>query len=148
MSKPRRSAAALLASCMAAFLLAGCTLGLKSWPEPRDQADTFGWHSVNARLEGRCLMVEARLDGDYRNFESAYLHIQPLGPDACAGCPFNTARSLEFRRGAPGFEMVGPWMQMRVCDVDTSIPHRIRIQGINRLAALPDITSQVVRTDP
>ncbi len=130
------------------ILLIGCTLGFKSWPEPHEQQDKFTWHSVTPRFEGDCLVIEGRLNGAFDNLLTVYLKLEPLGEAACASCPFKPSRTIELRVGDSGFQLIGPWMKIQLCTIDTSIPHRLVLVGINRHKGLAPVTSEIVRIDP
>jgi hypothetical protein len=130
------------------LLAAGCTMGIKAWPQPADDDGKFTWRSVTATFEGGCVVVEGRLDGEFKNIESVHLDLEALDAEACAECPFKPSRSKTFRPGTPGFELVGPWMRLRECGLDPSVPVRLRLRAVNRRAALVDVASEVIRIDP
>lgn len=129
-------------------LLAGCTLGFKSWPKPEQSKDTFGWHSVALQLAGNSMIIEGRLDGKYDNFKDVRVLIEPLGPDSCSECPFKPSISKEFRSGDAGFQLVGPWMKIQVNGIDTTIPYRVRLVATNRMQGLDKVPSTIERIDP
>lgn len=137
-----------LCALLATLSLASCTMGIKAWPEPAENSDKFSWRSVNAAFQGPCIVVEARLDGAFKNIETVYLELERLDENACAECPFKPTRVYEFRPGSADFELVGPWMKMRVCEPGAPVPYRLRLRGSSSKTGLTDVSSNVQRIDP
>ena len=131
-----------------ATLMTGCTLGFKSWPQPKAAQDKFAWHSVTLQLAGDSLVIEGRLTGSFENFQYVRVFVEPLGPDSCDQCPFNPVITKEYRPGDPGFELVGPWMKVQLGGLDTAIAYRVQLVGTNRLDGLADVQSTIERIDP
>lgn len=130
-------------------LLSACALGFKGWPAPQSAEDQFAWRLVTAQRQGTCLIIEGRLTGAYKNLGSVTAQLEKLGPDGgCVECPFSPDRLADFSRGDVGYQEIGPYVRLRICDIDPALEYKFRIVGHNALRSLPAVQSEVLITSP
>ena len=134
---------------LACLLLSGCALGYKGWPQPQSADDQFLWRLVTGERQGSCLVIEGRLEGAYQNLASVTVQLEGLGPDAgCVECPFSPDRLVDLAPGDSGYEEIGPYVRLVVCDVEPAREYKFRIVGHSSLRSLQPVRSSVLISSP
>ncbi|MGE4292280.1 MAG: hypothetical protein AB7E32_08725 [Desulfovibrio sp.] len=131
------------------ILLSACALGYKDWPQPQNADDQFLWRLVTAERQGSCLVIEGRLEGAYKNLASVTVQLESLGPDGgCAECPFSPDRLVDLGRGDSGYEEIGPYVRLVVCDIDPAREYKFRLVGHSTLRTLQPVRSKLLISAP
>lgn len=131
------------------ILLTACTLGYKDWPQPQNAEDRFSWRLVTAERQGACLVIEGRLSGAYQYLSYVTVQLEALGDGAgCVECPFNPSMLRDLARGDSGYEEIGPYVRLVVCDLDPNREYKFRIVGHSSLRSLRPVRSEVMISEP
>lgn len=124
------------------LLVLGAGCGKKVWPEPEADDERFEIEIEQARLEGECLHVQARLIGNYRNLAGVILEVEE-SVVPCPGCPFMATSSEVLSPGAQEVHMDGDLLQVSLCGFDPEKYNRVRLTGVNVYRDLGDVHSNV-----
>ncbi|WP_291319057.1 hypothetical protein [Desulfonatronospira sp.] len=124
------------------LLVLGAGCGKKVWPEPEADDERFEIKIEQARLEGDCLYVQARLRGNYQNLTGVILEVEE-SVVPCPGCPFMATSSEVLSPGAQEVHMDGDLLQVSHCGVDSEKYKRVRLTGVNVYRDLGDVRSNV-----
>ena len=124
------------------LLVLGVGCGKKVWPEPEADDERFEIKIEQARLEGECLHIQARLKGNYQNLAEVTLEVEE-SVVPCPGCPFMATSSEVLPPGAQEVHMEGDLLQVSLCGFDPEKYNRVRLTGVNVYRDLGDVHSNV-----
>ncbi|MDD4730541.1 MAG: hypothetical protein PHX58_01265 [Desulfovibrio sp.] len=130
------------------LLISACTLGYKAWPAPEEKEDAFAWRLVTAQRKDGCLIIEGRLQGNYENLDFVTVQLEAMPTDGCVECPFAPQRLVDMHRGDAGYDEIGPYVRLTLCDLEPDLMYKFRIVGHNALRSLQPQRSGVLIAEP
>lgn len=136
---------------LSVFLLFGCALGKKEWPEAVRKEDRFSLRLLEGSRTGTCLKLVLEVEGASHRLESVLVQYEPVGDgpdDGCIGCPFIPKDAVLLRPGEDGFRLSGSELILSLCSFEADREYRFRVAGVNALSSLPSATTKVYVADP
>jgi hypothetical protein len=126
---------------MVGFLcLTAC--GLKVWPQPQADEDTFAWGDITYASRGTCLEINGILTGAYENLAKIELEIA-YTEDDCPTCPFKSEQSVVFAMDAPELSRHDGALRIEYCQLPVSASYRWRVVAYNVHTLLQKVQSKV-----
>lgn len=141
----------LLLTLLVVTLLAVNGCGVKMWPSPQNNEDTFSFASVTGRRTGECLKVVVKVNGAFKNIDNFSLQFQADGNgpgEGCPTCPFFPAIRKQFTPGSEGIQSDGSTFVFSQCGLDPEKSYRYRVVGRNAYEALGVVISDVYIVTP
>jgi hypothetical protein len=133
---------ALILLVLALACLAGC--GLKVWPSPQTDQDTFSLSEVNGTRQGPCLRISARIKGAAENLKTIIVELEGTTKgQLCRTCPFQPSSCQTLDPSSAQVAREQERLIVRVCDLDPKKIYRWRLQGTNVYSGLPSVRSKV-----
>lgn len=132
--------AALLVS-----LAASASCGNKQWPRPNLEEESFSFARVQGRRQGKCLLVNAELQGNTESVSALYLQIE--APGGCPDCPFSPEQRIEYLPGNPQFLLKDGILSLSYCGLDPDRQYRWRLTGATRLRPGDTVAGPVMPAD-
>jgi hypothetical protein len=129
-----------LVCVLGTFVLSGC--GKKDWPSPMVKEDVFAWQTVNGQRQGKCLTIQAVLQGNIRNLAAIVLELE-AGETICQGCPFVSTKRLFFPLSSHQVKQEGESISISCCPFDSDLKYRWRLKGINIFSEIQPAVSEV-----
>ena len=145
---------AILLAALAGILLCSCAMGIKKWPSAQVKEDQFRWRGVIASRQGKCLMLDGVLSGNYGNLESILVQLEALGDDepgyGCVNCPFNVRQAELVEAGDPRMTRSAGQISIVLCNLEADRTYRYRLVANNILNNLEPQATDVglVRPQP
>ncbi|GAB7022828.1 hypothetical protein [Salidesulfovibrio brasiliensis] len=140
-----------IAVFLSLFLLLGCALGKKEWPEAVKKEDRFTLRLLEGSRTGTCLKLVLEVEGAAHRLESVLVQYEMVGDgpgEGCIGCPFIPRDAVLIRRGDDGFRLSGDELILSLCPFEEDREYRFRVAGVNTLSSLPSATTEVYVADP
>ena len=123
-------------------LLCITACGLKVWPQPQADEDTFAWGDITFVSRGTCLEINGMLTGAYENLAKIELEIAYTEAD-CPTCPFQAEKTVTFAMDAPEISRKDGAINLTYCQLPASASFRWRIVAYNVHTLLKKVDSRV-----
>lgn len=121
----------LLAAMMVILFVSSVSCGNKKWPRPNLEEETFSFAKVQGRRQGKCLLVNADVQGNIGAVRRLFLQIE--APDGCPDCPFSPDQRIEYLPGDPQLLLKNSILSLSYCGLDPDRQYRWRLTGATRL---------------
>ena len=130
---------------LAAFAL--CSCGKTGMPQPQDPERQFRFASLTGKPVGKCLAIEAQLEGAVDNFEYIRLEFAFMDDASdCLGCPFVADEKVTFSHAQVNFVRETGALAFSYCPNESKV-YRWRAFGISSYSAIPHVLSNEIYTD-
>jgi hypothetical protein len=130
---------------LAALALSSC--GKTGMPQPQDPERQFRFKSLTGKPVGKCLAIEAQMEGAVENFEYIRLEFAFMDDKSdCLGCPFVADERAMFSHDQVNFVRETGVLAFSYCPNEAKV-YRWRAFGISRYSAIPHVLSNEIYTD-
>lgn len=132
------------------FVVAGCALGKKEWPEARSSDDTFSLELMVGERKDNCLLLEVGVTGAVDRLYRASIQYERVGGEGggCEGCPFVPRDAKHVTRDQSEFVMNGNTLTLSMCTLESDVEYRFRVVGKSELPTSPLVYTDVFVTTP
>lgn len=135
----------LLSVALVAILISSTSCGNKSWPRPNLEEESFSFAQVQGRRQGKCLLVNAELQGNTGSVRALSLQIE--SPEGCPDCPFTPEQRIEYLPGDPQLLLKNNVLSLSYCGLDPDQQYRWRLTGTTRLRPDDAVTGPIMPAD-
>lgn len=126
------------------LFLALMACGKKEWPQPVATEEAIFIDHIDARRDGNCLLINAKVGGKLHNLEFFMVEVEENG---CPTCPFRATFVQKIYPYGSGVRQRENSYVITLCQSFGSPNLRIRLKAENTLSIIDPAISDVVTLD-